>query len=355
MTKNTKYIILILISLTYLLTSCMDDNMRPITAFDVSGNGVFISCEGNFMYGNASLSYYDRNTHEVRNQIFLKANSVPLGDVSQSLLLQNNTLWISVNNSGKLYAIDPSTFLYKGKVNELISPRYMLPISDDEMWVSDLYAGKIHIINPSTFEVTGSISLNNDNTTTHNAERMTRYNDIVICNSWSYDHYLFFIDTKSKTVVDSLEVKWQPKKICLDKFNKLWVLSDGGYEGSPFGNEPAALQRIDPDNGNILCNFELDLNDTPTDICLNSTGDSIYLINNDIFVFSVESNTIGEAFIKNSDHRFFSIGYDPKTSDIYLSDVCNYMDTGTIYRYSQEGILIDSFETGVNPSEFLFE
>lgn len=35
--------------------------------------------EGNFQYGNATLSYYDPETKKVENEIFYRANAMKLG------------------------------------------------------------------------------------------------------------------------------------------------------------------------------------------------------------------------------------------------------------------------------------
>src|SRR5690554_6465371 len=95
----------ILISSIFIF-SCMKDDFRPISEFNTNSRAVFIVCEGNFMYGNASLSYYSPLQKKIENTIFIRANGIPLGDVAQSLTIYDKTAWIIVNNSGKVYAID---------------------------------------------------------------------------------------------------------------------------------------------------------------------------------------------------------------------------------------------------------
>ncbi|MGM0649987.1 MAG: YncE family protein [Bacteroidota bacterium] len=348
MKKSNKHIAFALMALLGFSTSCMEDDMQPVTAFDTSGEGIFIACEGNFMYGNASLSYYDKSTGNLHNQIFLKANGIPLGDVAQSLLMHDNELWISVNNSGKIYTIDPQTFRHKGVIKELVSPRYMLPVSDDEIWVSDLYAGVIHVINTKSYETTGEISLNTGDQIIHNAEQMLRYNNTVITNCWSSDNTILFIDINEKKVTDSIKVRYQPKKIRLDKDGKLWILSDGEYNSD--GENPA-LQRINPDNKNVETNIVFNQEGQPANIQLNNAGDSLYIINKHIYKMGIDDKNIGSPVLNGDNHNYSNLSEAASSAMLYITDAKNYLDPGMLYIFNQNYSAIDSLEAGIIPSD----
>ncbi|MDE6403029.1 MAG: YncE family protein, partial [Muribaculaceae bacterium] len=83
------------LALTLLLGGCMEwDYGNDDETFDIHGRGLFITNEGNFQYGNATLSYYDPETNEVLNEVFYRANGMKLGDVAQSVTIPGDNGWI---------------------------------------------------------------------------------------------------------------------------------------------------------------------------------------------------------------------------------------------------------------------
>jgi hypothetical protein len=45
---------------------------------------------------------------------------------------------------------------------------------------------------------------------------------------------------------------------------------------------------------------------------------------------------------------------DPVSSDLYVGDAGDYVNSGSVSRYSSSGELIDSFSVGISPGSIVF-
>ena len=359
---NRMFIAYTTLFIVVLLSSCSKSPVDTVFFDFTNSRGVYIVNEGNFMYGNSSLSFYDPAAKRVYNQIFQARNGVPLGDVAQSMTIWNNLGFIVVNNSGKIYVVDSQTTEFKGSISGLSSPRYVHVVNSEKAYVSDLYARKITIFNPQTFQITGQIPVKNSKSefNQHPTEQMIRYQNLVFTNCWSYDNKILVIDTDADQLVDSIEVFKQPNSMVIDRNNKIWVLTDGGFEGSQYGYETPGLLKIDAETREIERTFRFNPGDHPLNLSINPTMDTIYFINLHVWKMAITEKHLPEKPFVTSEYTdsyggFFSLGIDPLNSDIYIGDAIDHRQNGIILRYSSSGKIIDQFKAGISPGDFAFK
>ena len=339
------------------LTACMEWDYGEIhEEFDFKGHGLFIINEGNFQYGNATLSYYDPETDQVENEVFFRANGMKLGDVAQSMTIYDDKGWIVVNNSHVIFAIDANTCQETGRIENLTSPRYIHFINDEKAYVSQIWDNRIFVVNPKRYEIIGHITVPDMAMGTASTEQMVQYGKYVYCNCWSYQNSIIKIDTETDEVVGRLTVGIQPTSLALDKYGKLWTLTDGGYEGSPYGYEAPALYRIDAETFTIERRYDFRLGAMPSELQLNGDGDTLYWINDDIWRMKVTATELPVIpFVKYRDTKYYGLTVDPLSGEVYVADAIDYQQQGMIYRYSNRGDLISEFYVGITPGAFCFK
>ncbi len=353
----------------FVLSSCMKNTTSSPLHENKKGHDVFIINQGNFGYGNSSLSYYDPVAKTVINNVFYGTNGLPLGDVANSMVTRDSLGYIVVNNSGKIYIINENTFQYVGKITGFTSPRNMCFISDSKAYVTDMYSKTIQVVNPKTMQITDSINIDNHNPdfTQHTSEQVVLYNGLAFVNSWSYDDKILVVNTNTDQVVDSITVTKQPNTMVLDKNDHLWVLSDGGYSGSPYGQVNAALTEIDAKTRQVMKTFTFpEMAASPTGLCLNPSGDTLYFLKPSaygttisspgVYAMSISDQNLPALPVIPQDNRsFYALGVDPGNGTIYVSDAKDYSHSGEVYVYSPAGQVQDSLTAGIIPGGFCFK
>lgn len=338
------------------MTGCMKDDqwvrehMQPVD-INLASGGVFVVNEGNFMYGNATLTFYDTLRKEVQNDLFYKVNGLPLGDVAQSMSLWKSSGYIVVNNSGKIYVIDTSTGKYTGKITGLTSPRYMHFVNNEKAYISDLYAGKITIVNPISNVVSGVIPCPSHPST----EEMVQVGNKLFVTCWAGDKTVLVIDLEKDQVKTEIPTGDQPSGIVKDSSGKIWVLCQAS-PGTQSKSNPL-LQRIDPVTEKVDLSLAFPAGAKPVKLTIDGNGDNLfYLSGNDVFKMSALAVVLPvKPIISLNAKLLYGLGIDPSSGDIYVSDALDYQQSGWISRFDKSGVQKDRFKSGIIPGRFCFK
>lgn len=354
-----------LLAVALLLAACNVEEGVPEESLQSYEKGVFVLCEGNYNSGNASLSYYNTETKEVQNGVFQRVNSRKLGDTGQSITVYDGTAYIAVENSGIVWGIDTKTFRVKGQLTQgdtrhMVNPRYIHMVSPTKAYITDLYSPYITIFNPQNFSYIRSIPTGQEMVGKYaNTEQMAQWDRYVFVACWSYSNKILVIDSQKDQVCDSIVLtSIQPKSLLVDKNDKLWVITDGGYTDP---TETPHLYRIDARTRTVELDLTLPNDEANVQLALSPNKDKLYLMNNDIYRMDVNDESLPTTpFIlaptdqNGKRHMLYGIGVNPDGGDIYVADAVDYAQSGAVYRYSASGVLVDKFRVGIIPNGFAF-
>ncbi|MBL7138493.1 MAG: YncE family protein [Bacteroidales bacterium] len=347
--------------LIFVITSCSKDPIRPTTdpvdpppGDSVTySEGFFIVNEGNFNWGNASVTYVDYSTGTAHQHIFQQANNRPLGDVAQSMKVMNNRGYIIVNASNRIEVVDLINFKLIKSIEGFNSPRYIEFIDSTKAYVTNLYKD-ISVIDLTTLTITKTIQI------PEWTEGMVRYNKFMFITcigsftqpSSKRKAKLLILDTKEDYIVDSIQTATEPVAIVIDKKLKLWVLCSGGWDGF----SAPMLIRVNPDLKQVEKAFSFPSNETPSRLSINPTGDTIYYMQNGIFQMPVTAPSLPtQPLISSDDHLFYGMAVHPIDGTIYASDAIDYVQDGMAFQFSSStGTQIRAWKTGRIPGSFCF-
>lgn len=339
-----KYFLLIFI-LPALFTSCKKEPDPVVPATPNYSGGVFITCEGVFMNGNAALSFYSFGTDEVNADVFSAVNSSPLGDICQSMYLQNGKAYVVVNNSGKVEVIDADHYNRIATISGLQSPRYFLPVDASHAFVTDLFANAVSVIDLQTNTIAYQIPLNGW------TEELANVNGKIYVTNES-SNYVYLIDPAGTQVSDSISLSYGSNSLRTDANGKVWVLCGG----DAFSSVPGALHRINPVTRTVEASFPFPAGQSPWKLRMNPAGDTLYYLNSDVYRMSINDSSLpSTAFITAGSSSFYGLDIDPNTNVIYLADAIDFSQNGIVSRYRPDGTLVNQFHVGIAPGGFGFK
>ncbi|MCB9185612.1 MAG: YncE family protein [Flavobacteriales bacterium] len=320
---------------------CPDGFSGPNCEIASFNNGVFVVHEGNFQGGNASLSFYSKDTEVMSNGVFASVNNIPLGDVGQSMEIHGGKGYIVVNNSGKIEVVDLDGLSSVGTITGLTSPRYITFLTDTKAYVSDLFSGVVSIIDPQTLTIQGSISISGQT-----EQMVVTGSGLMVAGTGA--NYVYKVDVLTDLLADSVNVGIGPSNLAMDANGKVWVLTNGGW-----GTEVPKLVRIDPSDMSVemTLNFP-STNNYPGNLEISGDGNTLYYVDGQVYQMDINSNALPTTAFASA--FAYKCGIDPVDDIVYVSDAGDFNSNGKVYRYEANGTPIDTFNVGVIPAEYAF-
>tara|TARA_B110000037_G_scaffold208173_1_gene255992 strand:+ start:697 stop:1722 length:1026 start_codon:yes stop_codon:yes gene_type:complete len=308
----------------------------------INGNGlVLIGNEGNFQYGNSSLSSYNKNSGEISSNIYQSINQSLLGDVLHSISHIDHQLFLVVNNSGKIVVINDETFEYEYQIDNLLSPRKIIKVNNSKYYITDLYSKSIYIYNAYQ-NTTSEISVNG-----WCEDILMQNGKVYVCNV--ANNLIYVINSNDDTIMDSISVGKNPVSIKEDIKGDLWVLC----QGSVSNNEDPSISIIETQTLQVIKNFNLESNQNyPSS--MNIFKNEVFFINKHVYKISSIEDTVQEIIWENNGNTFYNLSIDPYNKDIYITDAKDYVQNGSLLIIDSIGNLKDEVITGIIPKSIVF-
>lgn len=319
---------------------CPDGYSGPNCEISSFNNGVFVVHEGNFQGGNASLSFYSKDTELMSNGVFTSANSIPLGDVAQSMEVYGGRGYVVVNNSGKIEVVDLDGLSVVGTISGLSSPRYIAFASSSKAYVSDLFS-TISIFNPQTLSVDGNVDIGGQT-----EQMLVLDNELLVAGTTN--NYVYKVSVSTDALVDSVNVGVGPANLAVDANGKVWVLTNGG-----FGTEVPKLVRIDPSDMTVEMTLDFpSVNNYPGNLEISGDGNTLYYVDGQVYQMNINDNALPATPFTSA--FAYKCGVDPVDDIVYVSDAGDFNSNGKVYRFESNGTPLDTFDVGVIPAEYAF-
>ncbi|MEN8929436.1 MAG: DUF5074 domain-containing protein [Flavobacteriales bacterium] len=321
----------IYIGILFLLFNCKKEigpqNVDP----DTKGQGKLIVInEGNFGFGNASVSLYNPATKEVFNNQFKAVNGFGIGDVLQSVKRHNDNFYFVVNNSGKIVVTD-TNLVYKTEITGFNSPRYM-EVAEGKGFVTDLKQKAVYVVDLVSNQITSEVPMQG-----WTEQVLSVNNKIYALDRGDYlnnvgPNFIFVINPLTNLKIDSIEVTINPNSMVVDRNDNIWVLSSGNNRGIN-----ATIQKVNTNSNLVdLTTMFNQASDKPSRLAIDIENEILYFLNQSVFKMNISTLTTNiQLFRQVSNENFY--GLSVVDGMIYATDAKSYNEAGDIHIFDKSG------------------
>ena len=337
--------------------------------------GMYVLNEGNMGSNKCTLDFLDlsgETAHYLRN-IYAERNPnevKELGDVGNDAQIYGSKLWLVINCSNKVEVLGAKDAVKQGKIDVpncrsvafhqgyAYVSSYVGPVNVSQ----DAPLGQVYKIDTLTLRTVAQVTVG------YQPEELAVIGDkLYVANSGGYmvpdyDHTVSVIDLNTFTEERKIDVAPNLHRCRADRYGQLWVSSRGDYYG-----EPSHLCWLQQDaSGQLQRMGRIDV--VVSDMCI--VGDSLYYMGMQ-FNYETMKNERMLGIINVATHEVvnrqlttakeaeaiiqpYGIIVNPIERDFYLMDAKNYVSSGDLLHFHQDGTFDYKVRTGDIPAHAVF-
>jgi YVTN family beta-propeller protein len=337
-----------------ILASCKkNDTPAPPLA---PTNSILVLNEGLFGQNNTSITAFNISTNTATTDAYKNVNGSGLGDTGNDMLVYGSKLYVVMNVSSYLEIAEAKTLkslkkipMKNGAADR--SPRFAIG-SGGKVFVSS-WDGTVAVLDTATLTITKFIAVGS------NPEQMAVANNrLYVCNSGglnfpNFDSTVSVIDLGSLTETTKIKVGINPTRIVADESGFLYVTSPGN-----FGSIAPRITKINAVNNTVA----VAANRNVATLAwhngkLLATG-SFGATDKVIQINTADLSTASAGFITDGTviTTPYGLKIDPSNGDVYVCDAKDYISSGSVTCFDNNGKRKFSFSTapGLNPNSVVF-
>ncbi|MFN8275989.1 MAG: hypothetical protein U0T84_00765 [Chitinophagales bacterium] len=336
--------LLSLLFMTVFFCSCKKSSSPNV----IAGNKIgLVLNEGNFNFGNASVTSFDMLTGIAVADQYKATNQVALGDVVQSCYVRDSTGYLVVNNSAKITAVSLGNNLKKrfDIVLPGSSPRYMTATTSGKAFITELYANKIWLADLTTNNITGSIPVSGW------TEQLALIgNQLFVVQRKKLGGAdaaaLLVIDANSNQIIQTISLPTDPNGMVVNSSGtSVFVMCEAK------STTPARIYSVDVASLAKTDSLIFSASDKPSLLTIDRMN-RLYFANQNVYRIS-GLKASREELIHGENQQWYGLGIDANYR-LFASDAIDYVQSSNITCVDSTGRTVFSFRSGINANGFVF-
>jgi hypothetical protein len=345
--KNSIWAV-VLLALT--MGSCGEETPE-ITSYE---SGVIVVNQGAFQTGSGTLTYKERGSSTVVQNIFSLSNDGAfLGNIAQSMIEHGGKNYISINNGGKVVVTDKNEFTIVDTIGSIYQSRYFASDGEDlfvSAWGESGSSGNIRKLNSELDKIESAVLFANG--APEGIILIDNHLYVAKGGGFGLDSVLVIYEKEDFGLVKSITVGDQPELIVKDNDNNVYVICNGYSDFlDPSNNTSGRLVKIS--NQEIIWSYEIP--NGSNRLAIDTDNGFLYFnMNGNVVKQNINSDSLSTTIVREGTTAY-ALGFDVFDEKLYIGDAKDFSSQGEVYVYSTDDVELESFKCGIIPSYFHFK